>query len=516
MFFSKKKIDHFLIISALILSLMVFTQARESKDRSSAPEYRIPIFSVDNEGKPYLNLMKDDLELYVNDEPIETTELRNFSLTEAADIAERARNPERVHSIVFDSMFSSNFGVKRSREIAAKIVENARAGDSFILFVNSPREGLKPIFGPEEDKEILLKEIKRAKLFPGAKWFEDTFSSRDSYMERFTADSDYSANQYMDPTRITTETNLDYRKQYIQEVRRFNQEAGQIGFAFQMVGKPKILYYFSEGFQDVERLDKLFNPDLVEISDSARSSRGIRFDTVDFSGVIHEYYRKLLEVMREGGNIIYSINPGQLKTMSYDPSGSMMLEFLTEGERNYFQGLDTDVLIDSLLGSSAAYYELVCSREEMRGQEHKIVMKCHNENIYLYAPRLIVEKTYHQMAAEKKKMFAWDIATGGILSRMTGRAGKADYRKTITTTKDKLYQCTIDVAIPEEMQTHPADIFYLALHKKSKKWNVHMTSKIISREERLIFMLKERMNNYDLYFVVIDQVKDKAISNKID
>jgi hypothetical protein len=82
--------------------------------------------------------------------------------------------------------------------------------------------------------------------------------------------------------------------------------------------------------------------------------------------------------------------------------------------------------------------------------------------------------------------------------------------------KEKLYQCTIDVPIPEEMQTHPADIFYLALYKKAKKWNVQMSSKIVSREEKLIFMLKEKMNNYDLYFVVIDKAKGKAIFNKID
>jgi hypothetical protein len=516
MFFPKKKKDILVIISTLILSFITFSHARESKGGSSASDYRIPLFAVDSEGKPYLDLKKEDLELYINEKLIETAELKNFSLPQAAEIPERSRNPEKINFIVFDSMFSSNFGVKRSRQIASKIVANAPAGDSFVLLVNSPREGLKLIFGPEGDKEVLLKKIKKAKLYPGADWFKDMFSSRDSFMERFTAESDYNANQYADPFRLPPETSLDYRKQYIQEVRRFIQEADQIRFAFQMVDKPKILYFFSEGFQDAERMDKLFNPSLVETPDFSRSSQEIKFDTIDFSGVIHEYYRKLLDIFKESGNIIYSVNPGQLKTMSYDPSGAMMLEFLTGGERYYFQGLDMDALIDGLLNASAAYYELVCSREGIPGREQKIALNCHDENIHLYTPHLMIEKTYNQMAAGQKKMFAWDIATEGFLSQMAGRTEKADYRKTITTTKEKLYQCTIDLIIPVEMQNHPADIFYLSLQKKAKKWNIQMTSKTVSREEKLIFILKEKMNNYDLYFVFIDRATGKAISNKID
>jgi hypothetical protein len=283
-----------------------------------------------------------------------------------------------------------------------------------------------------------------------------------------------------------------------------------------MVDRPKILYFFSEGFQDVERMDKLFNPSLIETPDSTRPTPDIKFDTVDFSGVIHEYYRKLLDIFRESGNVMYSVNPGRLKTASYDPSGAMMLEFLTGGERNYFQGQDTEALIADLLNASAAYYELVCSREEIPERERKIVVRCRDESVHLYAPQQMIERTYSQMAADQKKMFAWDIATEGFMSRLAGRAEKAGYRKTLTTTKEKLSQCTVDVLIPAEMQTHPVDVFYLARHKKTQKWNIQMSSKPVSSEERLIFMLKEKMNNYDLYFVFIDQTTGKALSNRIE
>ena len=278
----------------LLSNLFLLAQVKElNTGKLTHSEFRIPLFAIDTGGNPYYNLKKKDLELYINDKRAETTKLikyfhpKNIQSEEIIRFDNEpeaiSKNPERIIIIVFDAMFSNNYGMKRAREIASKLVKSASSGDSFVLLVHSAREGLNHVFGPEKNREIFIKEIRKAKIFPGSKWFKDLFSGRDSFMERFSASSDYKVNEYADPTRIKEDTANSFKKSYIQEVKKFGLKVDQIRFAFQMINKPKIIYLFSEGYQDYELTDKYFDPSIAEAPDSEESSHKFRLENFNFN-----------------------------------------------------------------------------------------------------------------------------------------------------------------------------------------------------------------------------------------
>ena len=120
------------------------------------------------------------------------------------------------------------------------------------------------------------------------------------------------------------------------------------------------------------------------------------------------------------------------------------------------------------------------------------------------------------MSTDQKKMFAIDIVTEGILSGMVGKAKKVNYRKNIKKTRDKLFQCTVDVQPPKEMQNRSVDIFSIVMNKKDRKWYVQLINKVIYEEERLNFVFKNRLVYYDLYFAFVDASTTSSIYNKIE
>jgi hypothetical protein len=223
----------------------------------------------------------------------------------------------------------------------------------------------------------------------------------------------------------------------------------------------------------------------------------------------------LITAFKESGSIFYSINPGQLKTMSYDPSGAMHLAYITGRGGKYFQSLNSEKLMDDLLNATAAYYELVCSREKIFGHEQeKIEVKCLQKGVHVCTPILMIEKIYNQMSTDLKKKYAINIVTEGILSRMIGKAKKTTYDKDIEETENRLHKCTVEVHPLEKMQRQSTDIFSIALNKKTKEWKVQMINKTISKRENLTFVLKDK-RRYDLYFVLINTNTAEAIYNKI-
>jgi len=524
--FRRKK--YFLVLALILLfNLILLAQVKElSTGKSTHSEFRVPLFAIDTGGNPYYDLKKKDLELYINGKRVETTQLikyfhpKNIQSEEPIRIDNEpeaiSQNPERIIIIVFDAMFSNNDGVKRAREIASKLVENASSGDSFILLVHSAREGLNLVFGPEKNQEIFIKEIKETKIFPGSKWFKDLFSSRDSFMDRFSASSDYKVNEYADPTKIKENTANSFKKAYIQEVEKFSSKVDQIRFAFQMITKPKIIYLFSEGYQDNELIDKYFDPSIAEAPDAEKSSYKFQLENFNFTSIISEYFRKLITAFKESGSIFYSINPGKLKTMSYDTSGAMHLAYITGRGGKYFQSLNIKKLMDNLLNATAAYFELICSREEsLEHEQEKIEVKCNQKDVHIYTPIVMIEKIYNQMSTDLKKMYAISIVTEGISSRLIGKANKTEYHKDIEKTEGRLHKCTVEVQPSEKLQRRSTDIFSLALNKKTKKWKVQMINKIISEREKLTFVLKNR-RSYDLYFVLINTRTADSIYNKIN
>ena len=518
-FRNKRKFS--ILVLILLLDMFVFSQIQESNNSELlSSEYRLPLFALDSSGKPFYNLKKEDLELYINGKLVKTVNLKKFLFLKERESTETVavnneqeiilKKPERIFFIVIDAMFCSNYGVKRSREIAAKLVENASAGDSFVLLVNSARNGLIHVIGPEKKTEVVMKKIEKSNIFPGSEWFKDTFSRRDSFMDRFSAESDY---EFMEPKK-TENTASTLKKQYGEQVKKFDLKVTQVRYAFQMIAKPKIVYLFSEGFRDDEFVDKFYDPSKAEVADAVYSANKLKLENLDFSSIIFEYFKKLIKALKEGGNIIYSINPGKLKTMNYNPSGAMQLQFLTAGERNFFQGLNTEKIIKSILNATAAYFELIYYHDSVSGYKQKIEVKCNRKDVYVHTPSLKIEKTYQQMNINQKKMYALSIVTEGILGKIVGRTEKVNYSKNIKKTKDRLYKYTIEVQPPERMQNFLTDIFMIVMDKKTKKWNIKMINKIISDQEKLTFVLKNK-KNYDLYLAFINTSTADSIYNKI-
>ena len=142
----------------------------------------IPVFAVETQGNPVFDLEKEDMTLYVNGKPRDIAYFKRYDFETSTIEKDKEQvlpeEKERVVFIIVDTMFNSNNGFKRSKDIAGDIVKQGKPGDQFVVFENTIFGGLKHIAGPADSRENLLKKIGKLKR-PIEKWASQLLSSRD-------------------------------------------------------------------------------------------------------------------------------------------------------------------------------------------------------------------------------------------------------------------------------------------------------------------------------------------------
>lgn len=482
----------------LLLFFTVMLPAQERlRHEVSVDAVLVPLFAVDASGNPVYDLKQEEFEIIVNNKPVEIIYFARHEFEyETKDLPAAAvyhdekhifKSPDRVIFIIIDSVFNSGAGIKRAKKIASELIKQGSRGDHFIIIEYTPGGGLKHIAGPDEDREQLLRKVKKIVPKP-SNWMKKLYDTNGLT----NIEGDIS---YRPVIRQTSKRIEDLR--YKNGVRRFAGMLSRFKYALKTISKPKIVFLISEGVSK-GAFGEPVDPNNVE--------KGKFVTTHLFS-----YLQKIIKAVNQGGSVLYTVNPQSItKSVDQGASGDMSLSFLAgESGGKYFSGSDTGKILERIKKTTAAYYELAFLVAPQLGDQLQLTIKCKRKNVRVHTLNHSERnRPYRLMEPVQKKIFALNVATGGSWSRMLGIVAKTSFKKI---KKEKTHY-SINVELPMEMQNHDLDVCLLYIDPATEA--VDMTFETVSAAESLELKINRKKNKKQ-FFIVIEPNTPYCIYNEV-
>lgn len=519
----------------LLFSLLPFLlQGQDKQDQITEPlQYQvavnirlIPIFAVNGRGEPIFDLKESDLELYVDGRLTNIQFFNPFTLESEETVHRRVpveKPPvikrERVVFIILDAMFNSTTGFKRTKEIAINLIKKAQSGDTFVVIQNHAISGLNYVGGLELGRQGLIDKIMKLKISL-EKRSKNLFASRllPGYVD---FDTEFDARLESSQWHKIRQHKMDTEKmRYRYQMKRFKYVISQLKFALKTIKKPKVVFLISEGIAR-----GAFKKGMM----SEFSTQDMSADTGAFGSVFlqnektaierNEYYSAYLltyltdivKAINLGGGILYTINPQRINdTMDEEIRGQMSLMFLANhAGGKYFAGSEPEEVVENVVRTTSAYYELGFIPESLRQQVSRVEVRSKRKGVVIHTINHIEKKVpYQQMAATQKKLFAYNAATGGTWARMAGKVVRVKYNRL----KDHGDDEGIEIHIPKQMQGKQLDIYLIQVANKTHKTEVRTMTRRVSERVKLIF---RRQKDNRQYFVLVEPAHVYCIFNQV-
>jgi hypothetical protein len=530
----------------LIVSLGIFFYA-QGQDSQEELKYRVavnvmavPIFAVDGSGNPVFDITEDELQIFVNDEPVDMLAFKKYEFTHKEEpVAEEkaaVKKPaqDRVIFLILDTMFNTLTGFKRAKVIAENIVSEALPGDSFVVLENNPVGGLKYVEGPERDTKKVIKKLRKLNP-PPDKWNPNVFSSR-------ILDNNVTGGGAADPIMETSEWEghrqlqmSSERQRYQHQIKHFTYVLSQFKYALKTIDRPKVVFLISEGialgaFRAAVNSERPDPNRGVDVSGSAAAGSGKKgfysilmkdeptvFDQNKiYSAFMLKYLVDVVKSINNGGSVLYTINPRRMNDIN-DPerSGEMSLRYLAaESGGKYFAGAKPEKIIQGIKKTTAAYYEAFFQVIPDMGNNMKIKVECKRKGVHVHS-LIHSEKNrpYLRMEAVQKKLFALNVVKGGSWSRMVGKVMQVKYKRFKAKKGGDKNVVTLQIPLPKVMQDKRADIFLIRQDPKTQKTRVDKArSKLRDMATIKYKPMKKKINQY---FVIIEPTAPYCIYNQI-
>jgi len=526
-----------IIIVTLTLSMVPITTLSQENNADQEPlSYKIsvnvkllPVFAMDKNGSPVFDLAKEDIELLVNGAPYDIAYFKRYDF-ETSSIEKQKIVPvekERVVFIILDTMFNSNKGYRYSKKIARDIINEGEPGDRFVVFENNPIGGLRHIGGPGTSRKNLLSKIARLRR-PLERWASQLYKSRS-----LTNNIDFSlvTDARLETIGWESLRNLELNSEnmrYKFQVEHFSRILSDFQYILKTISKPKLVFLISEGMAD-SAFKKELKGESINVEGKANESdaelRAMRFQSVlmdndtavsednkVYSTILYKYLEKLVKSINYGGSVINTINPRRLNDINdAGDSGEKSLRYLaSESGGTYFAGTDSEDIAKRIKKTTSAYYELVFYTAPETGEKLEIDIKCKRNGVRLLTTNYAEGSRYYRdMDPVQKKMFAFNVATGGDWSRNEGKVMRIPYKKTKNESIKSIY--TIDVPLPNQMQNRKLDIFLIQRDTKTNRVDM----RLINKEAREWIKLNINDNNKrEQFFVIIEPLETYCIYNK--
>jgi VWFA-related protein len=541
-FGGKVKKIFLIIIFGLLLSLVsgdIPALSQEKEPETEPLSYKIsvnvkllPVFALDDNGSPVLDLEKDEMELFVNGKPREITYFKRYDF-ETSTI-EKKKEPapepkERIVFIILDSMFNSKTGFRRSKEIAQDMVKEGKPGDQFVVFENNIIDGLRHIAGPAGSKEKIMKKIAKLKR-PIGKWASQLHSSRaldnnidfsiitDARLETIAWESLRHNDLQAD--------GMNYRLQ----VEQFTRVIAQFKYILKTINKPKLVFLISEGMAN-ESFRKAFLGEQMPVeeirTESDAAIRARRFQSIlvqdeptpqDVNKVysihLYRYLKDMVKSINYGGSVIHTINPKRIDdTNDAGVSGEMSLRFLADASGGkYFAGANPDEIAKRIKKTTSAYYEMVFYIDPEMGNQLQLDIKCKREGVRVYTTNYAEGGRYYRdMDPVQKKVFALNVVNGGSWSRNNGKVMRIPYRKTTDKKNRQKDSFTLDVPLPNQMKNKNLEIFLIQRDPKTNQIDMRVVNKKVKNWVKIKI---KNNDNKERFFVIIEPVDTYCIYNK--
>jgi hypothetical protein len=484
----------------------------------------VPLFAVDEQGKPVFDLKKGDLELYLNGRPcaVQLLNRRKFSGQTLETRKRTVSQEERFIFVIIDTLFTSRNGFRRSKQITLNLINQAFPQDRFVIFENNPVKGLTLITGPTRPGEKLTNRIKKLKR-PISRWPTQLFESRNlSNNIDFSIVTDFRLET--EKLRQLWENELAMeREAYKHRLKFFSRSLSYFKYILNTINKPKIVFLLSEGTST----GVFKNPAASLVPDDFATNPNTRFSESGFESVIlnaektvlqqneiyspflFRYLMDIAQAVNYGGSVFYTVNPGRLNDINDENKmGETSLRYLAdESGGKFFTGSDPGEIVKSIQKSTAAYYELILPLSAGMDERMEVNVKCLRQGVRVHTlNHLQRTRPYRQLEPMEKKIFALDILNGGSWSRMLARVMKVDYRKRKAESRQEDY--IVWVPIPNQMRNRELDMFLIRINPQSQDTGIDLIRKKVKGQA--IVTIRSR-KHHKQFLVFIEPQQDYCI-----
>ncbi|HLP48124.1 MAG TPA: hypothetical protein VK469_19430, partial [Candidatus Kapabacteria bacterium] len=277
----------------------------------------------------------------------------------------------------------------------------------------------------------------------------------------------------------------------------------QFKYALQTINSAKIVFLISEGVKKGAFLEEA-NPE--------------NKDSKFFKTYLYRYLKEIGKAINNGGSVLYTINSQKTGVDEISDENNLsdgsLVYLANEGGGKYFSGSNVAKIVSSIEKTTSAYYEATFTPGPAESGLLKIDIKCKREGVQIYTINY-TEKTqpYINMPPERKKLFAFDVISGGNWSRMVGKVMKVKF-KTLKKEKngnEEIY--SIQAPLPGEMQDRKLEVFSIGVDAASGK----VTVSAVRNQVKDILNFKIKCNqSIKQSFVIIEPTTPRCLYNEIN
>jgi hypothetical protein len=490
--------------------------------------WQVPIFAVDKEDNPVLDLKDTDLEIWMNNHPVEafTFYKREFMVSPPKEGVPQKNQVKQTRVtppppplkkntifLLFDVAMSAQVCTDRSREIAKKIVTRAEPGVEFVILTIEPFKGLNYVCGPSADQTQLLEDIdKKVVGKPNLRTIEAA--------QIFMAPVQPSRQQLGIEKERQDEGSGGHSDQvaayFLRKSNSFFNAFESLYLVFNSMEDNKFVYFFTEGISNsfVKALGgglSLYNFQLGKLARRLGRSGSVLF-IVNPMGVGD--FTELMTANRDAN----SSDAGSA-TSYFDRqeslSGEDGLKYLAkQSGGKYLEGV-TGKIVAQLEQMHRAYYEISFpDLPGLRGTTRDITVKSRRKGVVIHSLRSLEKsKTYSQMSAVEKEMAALNLITLNPLLNARFSCQHARVTKIKKNRKNIVYT----VILPKEFLNQHLDLYKFWVKEDQELSRIENESLRPRKNKiKILFEMKEKQSpGLNPYFALVNGETGSALVRAI-
>jgi hypothetical protein len=473
--------------------------------------WQVPIFVLDKDGNPIIDLKETDIEVWLNNRRIDDFTLYKRAFTAYKETGSVTGQPPGVKKkntifLLFDVAMSAETCTEQSKAIARQIVSNSGPGVQFIVFTIEPFKGLKYIWGPGYNKKELLREIeKNVKGKPNERIVD---------IEKFYNINELGNTKKGGKRRIFSENRMTFRDKdrmrvsvagyYLRKAMSFFDSFETLYLIFNSIQNNKFVYFFTEGISSSVKVNlmsgnALYNYHFGKMAKYLGRSGAVLFILNPMGG--HDGTTLITEQKELFNEDIDQSNPypehgdstpgspTSYLNKEESRSGEQSLKYLaSESGGKYLEG-NNEAILKTLEHMHRAYYEISFpDLPGLNGITRKITIKPKRNRVSIHSLRSLERnKRYAEMNHIEKEILAVNLVTQNPLMKTLLSCQPAR----ITQIKKSKKKVIHTVLLPENFLNQQLDLYKLWIKENLEVVSVK-TEKLVPKKEKIKIQFDKR------------------------
>lgn len=473
--------------------------------------WQVPVFALDNDGNPVIDLKREDINVWVNGKKVEGFVFykRDFYVTETIEqqvaAVPQKKRPQKGPNVkrktiylIFDLTLSSSACSGRAKHVARDIIAKARTETDFVLLTIEPFIGLRYVYGPTGDKDRLLELLaKKVRSKPNKRVVapSEVIASLNQ-----VDGSGRRQNQYNEKElNLGRSTTASY---YVRRSLGFFKAFESMYVSFNATNDNKFVYLFTEGLSEAFK-DSIFGGQTM----------------------FNKFLRKGADYLGRSGVVLFIVNPmgtvddtslsanNSPTFSSVDPkSGEDSLRYLAEESGGkYLEGVK-ETIIQTLNNMHRSYYEISFpDTDGISGITRKISIKPVRKGITVHTLHSLEKsKKYTQLSRLEQELLALNL-----ISRNSLLKSRIDITHARVTKMDANENgVTYTVKLPVDFLRKKLDLYKFWLKDEQQVTRVEKQP-LTPRKRKLVLTMpidtgKDTRGTMP-YFALIDPDREKAL-----